>query len=136
MMRAALVPSEAPAPSPAARQGGRTVTGRDALLFALAGFALFFTTYSTFLTRPGLYLEDLYVQESARGQGIGSALLRRVFELAKQREAGRLEWAVLDWNSNAIAFYERMGAEVLPDWRICRASLSPRPRSERDTVRS
>ncbi len=86
------------------------------------GFALFFTTYSTFLTRPGLYLEDLFVREEFRGSGVGSALLREVARLARARNAGRLEWAVLDWNANAIAFYEKLGATVLPDWRICRAS--------------
>jgi GNAT superfamily N-acetyltransferase len=91
------------------------------------GYALFFTTYSTFLTRPGLYLEDLYVRESERGQGVGKALLERVIELARERGAGRLEWSVLDWNSNAIAFYEKMGATVLPDWRICRVTFSGTP---------
>jgi GNAT superfamily N-acetyltransferase len=91
------------------------------------GFALFFTTYSTFLTRPGLYLEDLYVRESERGRGIGKALLERVIELARERGAGRLEWSVLDWNANAIAFYEKMGATVLPDWRICRVTFSDKP---------
>jgi GNAT superfamily N-acetyltransferase len=88
------------------------------------GFALFFATYSTFLTRPGLYLEDLYVRESERGHGVGKALLERVMGLARERGAGRLEWSVLDWNANAIAFYEKMGATVLPDWRICRVTFS------------
>jgi GNAT superfamily N-acetyltransferase len=91
------------------------------------GFALFFTTYSTFLTRPGLYLEDLYVRESERGRGIGKALLERLIELARERGAGRLEWSVLDWNANAITFYEKMGATVLPDWRICRVTFSDKP---------
>jgi len=84
------------------------------------GFALFFTNYSTFLTRPGVYLEDLFVTESARGRGVGRALLREVARIASDGGAGRLEWAVLDWNAKAIAFYERSGATVLPDWRICR----------------
>jgi GNAT superfamily N-acetyltransferase len=84
------------------------------------GFALFFTTYSTFLTRPGLYLEDLFVLERERGSGVGKALLGEVIRLARERGSGRLEWSVLDWNAPAIAFYERMGAQVLPDWRICR----------------
>lgn len=84
------------------------------------GFALFFPTYSTFLTRPGLHLEDLFVMPDYRGRGIGRALLTHVGALARARGCGRLEWAVLDWNAGAIAFYERMGATVLPDWRICR----------------
>ncbi|HEV8246851.1 MAG TPA: GNAT family N-acetyltransferase [Polyangiaceae bacterium] len=88
------------------------------------GFALFFTTYSTFLTRPGLYLEDLFVHEQARRCGIGTALLREVGKIARERHAGRLEWAVLDWNANAVAFYEKLGASVLPDWRICRVTGS------------
>jgi GNAT superfamily N-acetyltransferase len=86
------------------------------------GFALFFGTYSTFLTRAGLYLEDLFVVPEARRHGIGTALLRAVGRLARERELGRLEWAVLDWNADAIAFYEKLGASVLPDWRICRVS--------------
>ena len=90
----------------------------------IVGFALFFTNYSTFLTKPGLYLEDLFVLSEYRGQGIGRALLSSVAKLAQQRGAGRLEWSVLDWNESAIAFYEKMGAEVLPDWRICRVTGS------------
>lgn len=90
------------------------------------GFALFFTSYSTFLTRPGLYLEDLFVRESERGQGIGRALLAEVRRIAEARGAGRLEWSVLDWNENAIRFYEQVGATVLPDWRICRIRLGGR----------
>lgn len=88
----------------------------------IVGFALFFPNYSTFLTQPGIYLEDLFVLPAYRRQGIGRALLRSVAQIAKQRGAGRLEWSVLDWNHSAIAFYETMGAEVLPDWRICRIS--------------
>jgi GNAT superfamily N-acetyltransferase len=87
------------------------------------GFALFFTTYSTFLTRPGLYLEDLFVLEPERGTGVGTALFAEVVRIARERGAGRLEWAVLDWNSKAIAFYERMGATLLNDWRSCRITL-------------
>jgi GNAT superfamily N-acetyltransferase len=86
------------------------------------GFALFFGNYSTFLTSPGVYLEDLFVIESARGRGIGRALLGEVARIAHERGAGRLEWAVLDWNAKAIAFYESAGATVLPDWRICRVT--------------
>jgi GNAT superfamily N-acetyltransferase len=89
---------------------------------AIVGFALFFANYSTFLTQPGIYLEDLFVLPQYRRQGIGRALLSSVAEIAKARGAGRLEWSVLDWNQSAIAFYEKMGADVLPDWRICRVS--------------
>ena len=85
-------------------------------------FALFFTNFSTFLAQPGLYLEDLYVKPAQRGLGIGEALLTRIAKLAVERGCGRFEWSVLDWNGNAIRFYERMGATVLPDWRICRIS--------------
>jgi GNAT superfamily N-acetyltransferase len=87
------------------------------------GFALFFPTYSTFLTRPGVYLEDLFVLESHRRRGIGGALLAEVKRVAEARGAGRLEWSVLDWNAGAIAFYERFGATVLPQWRICRVTF-------------
>ena len=87
------------------------------------GFALFFTSYSTFLTRPGIYLEDLFVLESHRRQGVGRALLVEVQRIAGARGAGRLEWAVLEWNADAIEFYRRIGAEVMPDWRLCRVRL-------------
>lgn len=87
------------------------------------GFALFFATYSTFRTRPGLYLEDLFVREEYRRRGVGRALLAAVNHVARARGAGRLEWTVLDWNVNAIAFYRSMGAEVLQDWRLCRVRL-------------
>ena len=86
----------------------------------VVGFALFFTNFSTFLAKPGLYLEDLFVEPELRGRGIGQALLTRLAELAAERGCGRFEWSVLDWNVNAIRFYERMGATVMPDWRICR----------------
>jgi GNAT superfamily N-acetyltransferase len=81
-----------------------------------AGFALFFKSYSTFLGRPGLYLEDLYVTPKARGRGVGKALLRHLATLARSRKYGRIEWAVLDWNSPAIDFYDRMGARPLSEW--------------------
>lgn len=84
------------------------------------GFALFFHNYSTFLTRRGLYLEDLFVVPEARGRGIGKALIRHGAQLAVGRGCGRYEWSVLDWNTPAIAFYESLGASVLSDWRICR----------------
>ena len=96
----------------------------EALVAESAGkvvaFALFFTNFSTFLAQPGLYLEDLFVLPQARGQGIGAAMLTRLARLAVERGYGRFEWSVLDWNADAIRFYERMGATVLPDWRICR----------------
>jgi GNAT superfamily N-acetyltransferase len=86
------------------------------------GFALFFTNYSTFLTKPGLYLEDLFVMPEYRGQGVGKLLLSHLARLALARDYGRLEWSVLDWNEPAIGFYQRIGATVLPDWRICRVT--------------
>lgn len=88
----------------------------------VVAFALYFTNFSTFLGRPGLYLEDLYVQPQWRGRGLGRALLQHLGALAVQRGCGRFEWSVLDWNDKAIAFYEKMGATVLPDWRICRVT--------------
>jgi GNAT superfamily N-acetyltransferase len=88
----------------------------------VVAFALFFTNFSTFLAKPGLYLEDLYVQPAQRGRGIGRALLQRLGALAVDRGCGRFEWSVLDWNVDAIRFYEQMGATVMPDWRICRVS--------------
>jgi len=91
----------------------------------IVGFALFFPTFSTFLARPGLWLEDLYVKPEHRGRGLGARLLRAVAALAVERRCGRFEWAVLDWNAPAIAFYERMGATVMPDWRLCRITGEP-----------
>ncbi|MBD1844766.1 GNAT family N-acetyltransferase [Cyanobacteria bacterium FACHB-63] len=86
------------------------------------GFALFLHNYSTFLTKPGIYLEDLFVLPDYRGLGIGKALLTELAGIAVSRDCGRLEWSVLDWNESAIGFYKRMGAAVLPDWRICRVT--------------
>ena len=88
----------------------------------VVAFALFFTNFSTFLAQPGLYLEDLYVKPDARGQGIGEAFLGRLAKLAVDRHYGRFEWTVLDWNTDAIGFYEKMGATVMPDWRVCRVT--------------
>jgi len=88
----------------------------------VVAFALFFTNFSTFLARPGLYLEDLYVRPAQRGAGLGRALLEHLGRLAAERGCGRFEWSVLDWNASAIAVYEKMGATVMPDWRICRIS--------------
>lgn len=86
------------------------------------GFALFFHNYSTFLTKPGIYLEDLFVLPEYRRQGIGKALLTKVAQIAVERDCGRLEWSVLDWNESAQAFYRSMGASILDDWRICRVT--------------
>lgn len=88
----------------------------------VVAFALFFTNFSTFLAKPGLYLEDLYVQPAQRGTGLGKALLEHLGRLAAERGCGRFEWSVLDWNERAIRLYEDMGATVMPDWRICRIS--------------
>ena len=86
------------------------------------GFALFFHNYSTFLAQPGLYLEDLYVHESQRGKGVGKALLVELARIAVERNCGRLEWAVLDWNVDAIGFYERLGARPQSDWTVYRVT--------------
>jgi GNAT superfamily N-acetyltransferase len=88
----------------------------------VVAFALFFTNFSTFLAKPGLYLEDLYVKPEHRGRGLGRALLEHLGALAVQRDYGRFEWSVLDWNEHAIRFYKAMGASVLPEWRICRVT--------------
>jgi len=84
------------------------------------GFALFFHNFSTFLGRPGIYLEDLFVVPEERGGGVGRALLEHLARLAVDRGCGRLEWAVLDWNRDAIAFYERLGARPNSDWTVYR----------------
>ncbi|MFN6466002.1 MAG: GNAT family N-acetyltransferase [Nostoc sp. DedVER02] len=86
------------------------------------GFALFFHNYSTFLTKPGIYLEDLFVLPEYRRQGIGKALISKVAQIAVERNCGRLEWSVLDWNEAAKEFYRSMGASILDDWRICRVT--------------
>ncbi|MGF6534207.1 GNAT superfamily N-acetyltransferase [Paraburkholderia sp. GAS206C] len=86
----------------------------------IVAYALFFHNFSTFLGRRGLYLEDLYVQPSQRGTGLGTRMLRELAALAVERQCGRFEWTVLDWNQPAISFYEKMGATVLPDWRVVR----------------
>jgi len=85
-------------------------------------FALFFHNFSTFLTRKGLYLEDLYVKQAHRGKGYGRQMLVELARIAVTRDCGRFEWSVLDWNVNAIDFYQGMGAELLPEWRICRVA--------------
>lgn len=92
-----------------AERGGRAV-----------GFALFFVTFSTFLCKPGLYLEDLFVEPEHRGAGIGKALLRHLARLALERDYGRFEWRVLDWNEPSIQFYRSLGATILPEWHLVR----------------
>jgi GNAT superfamily N-acetyltransferase len=84
------------------------------------GYAVFFSTFSTFVGRAGIWLEDLYVRPTHRGRGYGKALLKAVGTIAHERGAGRYEWTVLDWNRNAIDLYERVGGEILPEWRIVR----------------
>lgn len=81
-----------------------------------AGFALFFSSYSTFLAKPGIYLEDLFVEPHMRGNGIGTALLARLAHLAVERDCGRLEWSVLDWNEPSIGFYRSLGAVAMDEW--------------------
>ncbi len=84
------------------------------------GYAIFFETYSTFLARPTLYLEDLFVLPEFRGRGIGYALFRKVASLAVERECGRMEWCCLNWNSSALEFYKRIGAKPLDEWTYLR----------------
>jgi len=84
------------------------------------GFALYFTTFSTFLSKPGLYLEDLFVEPEHRGIGIGKAMLRHLAAMALERDYGRFEWRVLDWNEPSIRFYESLGARILPEWQLVR----------------
>lgn len=88
----------------------------------IVGYALFFHNYSSFVGKRGLYLEDIYVQPAARGTGLGSALFQRLAAVAVERQCGRFEWTVLEWNQPAIKFYEKMGATVFPDWRVVRLS--------------
>jgi GNAT superfamily N-acetyltransferase len=104
------------------------------------GFALFFHNFSTFLGLPGIYIEDLYIEPAWRGKGVGRALLSHVARLAKERGCGRLEWAVLDWNEPAIAFYRKLGGRRLDDWRIFRVTgsaldeLSRQPTAKESTA--
>jgi len=90
-----------------------------------AGFALFFHNYSTFLARPGIYLEDLFVFPEHRGNGIGKSLLSRLAEIAVERKCGRLDWSVLDWNEPAILFYQSIGARPMSDWTQYRLTGQP-----------
>lgn len=89
-----------------------------------AGFALFFKSFSTFLGRPGIYLEDLYVRPEQRGLGVGKALLREIAKLAHKNGYGRVEWSVLDWNSKAIEFYKSIGAKPMDEWTVYRLTGS------------
>ena len=109
MLHAALFGPRPAAEATVAERGGRAV-----------GFALYFTTFSTFLCKPGLYLEDLFVEPAHRGAGIGKALLRNLAALAAERGCGRLEWRVLDWNEPSIRFYESLGASLLKEWILVR----------------
>ena len=84
------------------------------------GFALYFITFSTFLCKPGLYLEDLFVEPEQRGKGLGKALLKHLASLCVERDYGRFEWRVLDWNEPSIRFYESLGAKILPEWELVR----------------
>lgn len=86
----------------------------------IAGQAIFFKNFSTFLGKPGIYLEDLYVKPEMRGKGIGRALLDKIILLAKERNYGRVEWSVLDWNTSAIEFYKKIGARPMEDWTVFR----------------
>jgi GNAT superfamily N-acetyltransferase len=98
----------------------------EALVGELRGepvaFAVYFHNFSTFLGKPGLYLEDLFVKPAARGLGIGRAILRRLASIAVERDCGRLEWSVLDWNEPALAFYRLLGATPMSDWTIHRVT--------------
>jgi GNAT superfamily N-acetyltransferase len=89
------------------------------------GFALYFFTYSTFMARPSLYLEDLFVRPEERGRGAGRALLRELARIAMRRGCGRMEWTVLDWNAPSIGFYERLGAELKREWILTRLTGEP-----------
>ncbi len=89
------------------------------------GFALFFHSFSTFLAQPGIYLEDLFVVPEQRGRGVGRALLGQLAQVAVERGCGRLEWAVLDWNEDAIKFYERLGAKPNSEWTVYRLTGEP-----------
>lgn len=108
------------------------------------GFAVYFFNFSTWLGRPGLYLEDLFVRPEARGRGYGKALLARLAQIAQERGCGRMEWAVLNWNEPAIEFYEKLGAKPMEEWRVYRLTregianlaaaphLNPLPEGEED----
>jgi len=90
-----------------------------------AGFALFFHNFSTFLGKPGIYIEDIFVTPARRGLGLGKAMLQRVIGLAREWDCGRVEWSCLNWNAPAIAFYQSQGAAPLTDWTTFRVALTP-----------
>ena len=100
-----------------------------------AGFALYFHNFSTFLAKPGIYLEDLFVRSEYRGIGIGQALLERLAQIAIERDCGRLEWSVLDWNVDAIRFYKRLGAVPQDEWTVFRVSGDDLAKLSAGTVR-
>jgi GNAT superfamily N-acetyltransferase len=112
-LRAALFGKRPACEAMMAESGGRAV-----------GFALYFTTFSTFLCKPGLYLEDLFVEPGHRGAGIGKAMLRHLASLAVERDCGRFEWRVLDWNEPSIRFYESIGGKLLPEWQLVRMTAT------------
>lgn len=123
-------------PEPPARPAAEVLIGE--LDGRPEGFALFFRSFSTFMARPGIYLEDLYVRPAARGRGLGAALLARLAATAVERGCGRLEWSVLNWNEPAIGFYKKLGAKPMDEWTVYRvtsdalqtlAARSPRPSS-------
>ena len=114
MLAASLFGERPAAEAIIAREGGQTGEA--------AGFALFFHTFSTFLARRGLWLEDLFVDPRFRGRGLGRALISRVGAIARERGCGRFEWAVLDWNADAISFYQALGATLMPEWRLARVT--------------
>lgn len=105
----------------------KTLFGPKPYAFALlaydadqpTGFAVYFFSYSTFLARPSLYVEDVFVRPERRGRGIGRALFLEMFRIAKREECGRVEWNVLDWNAPSISFYERLGAKIQREWLKC-----------------
>ena len=109
MLRKALFGQRPVCEALIAERGGRAV-----------GFALYFATFSTFLCKPGLYLEDLFVEPEHRGAGVGKALLRRLAALVVERGGGRFEWRVLDWNEPSIRFYESLGAVLMREWLLVR----------------
>lgn len=109
MLRESLFGARPAAEALIAEVGGRAV-----------GFALYFATFSTFLCKPGLYLEDIFVEPEHRGSGIGKALLKRLASLVVERGGGRFEWRVLDWNEPSIRFYESLDAVVMREWLLVR----------------
>ena len=109
MMREALFGAQPSCQCAIAEEDGKPV-----------GFALYFTTFSTFLCKPGLYLEDLFVIPAARGKGYGKQLLKHLAHIAHTRDCGRFEWRVLDWNEPSIRFYKSLGATIMPEWHLVR----------------